>query len=430
MKAMLRYICIFLFLLFNVSLMNCGGRRQSEDVDATSRALAQTVLSEPLERAKGYAAIFNVPKAEELCDTVLSEEEDPEIIALCHWIKAVAYASFQLEYRTNCYEQKLQSAIEHIKRLKPELLNHELTKLQTDCLFYVPEDADEEKVGRILAEARKVIASKAEPSASELFRFGLINSIAHNFYLKLDRKQKAESCGQEAVKYLGEAYKRRKDIYEYGAFYVTALAENNNIEQAIEIAENLRNTFTEEFADLITADEGPNVLYNAAVSQKDPQKASNMLSTWIDEGLKDPWVYYELTMDKTMRAPEASKPDSLAKLARQFENEEIPMQGSQLRALVRTYYKLAHYQHSAGKTRDVLETYKKLEKLSPHYADLQYNIAVVLFKLSEEEDNAQKKSQLLEEARTRLKEQMKYNWHGESITHARRFLDNLEARMN
>jgi tetratricopeptide (TPR) repeat protein len=429
MKAILRCIYILVFLLFSVSLMYCS-RRQSEDVASTSRVLAQIILPEPLEQAKGYAVIFNVPKAEELCDSVLSKERNPEIIALCHWIKAVAYATFQLEYRTNCYEQKLQSEIEDIKRLKPELLTHELIRLQTQFLFYVPEEADEEKVDRILAEERQVIASKAEPSASELFRLGIVNQTAHDLYLKLDQKQKAESCRQEAVKYIGEAYKRRKDIYEYSAFYVTALAENNNIDQAIELAENLRNTFAEKFAYLISSDAGPNVLYSATVSQKDTNKSYSMLKTWIDEGLKDPWVYYELAITETTRAPEASRPAILEKLARQFENGEIPIQGSQLRALARTYYQLAYYQYSAGKTREALEAYKKLEKLSPHYADLQYDIAVVLGKLSEEEDNAERKSQLLEDAKTRLQEQMNYNWHGKTITHAKGLLNKLEAKKN
>ncbi len=429
MKAILGCIYIFLFLLFNVSLIYCGSR-QSEDVDSSSRVLAQTVLSEPLERAKGYAAIYNVPQVEELCDSVLLKEKDSEIIAICHWIKAVAYASFQLEYRTNFYEQKLQLALKQIERLKPELLNHELIRLQANFLFYVPEEADEEKLDRILAEAKNAIATQADPSASELFRFGNINREAWGFYLELDRKQKAKRCAQEAVKCIGEAYKSRQDIYEYGTYYVTVLVQNDNIDMAIEIAENLRNTFNDEFAYLISTDEGPNVLYMATVSQKDPKKASNMLSTWIDEGLKDPWVYYELAMYKTMLAPEPSRPASFEKLAQQFENGEIPIQGSQLRALARTYYKLAHYQHSVGKTREALETYKKLEKLSPHYADLQYNIAVVLFKLSQEEDNAERKAQLLEEAKTRLREQIKYNWHGKSITDSKEFLNNLEAKMN
>ncbi len=94
-----------------------------------------------------------------------------------------------------------------------------------------------------------------------------------------------------------------------------------------------------------------------------------------------------------------------------MEKGEITTSGFNLRALVSAYYKLANYRFEQGLPEQALATYGKITEISPHYAEVHYNLGIVFRTLAQREANPKKKQKLLNRAREEFQLQTQYDWH-------------------
>lgn len=397
-----------------------------------------TEMDKLLDDALGHAAVFDCQTAESLCDHVLAHEPDPKTQARAHWIKAVAYAWFHVEYRSDRFAEKLQAEKEAIQRLDPDLLGESLARTEILRAFYPGKDNDVEKT---LNGIRSTLLGSGTvddpPPVSDEDRLEKPLAVYKLGVAYLSAARRMKEAGEErsrqyydrAAKLLGRAADMQPENYEYGAYYVTTLAELGRRKEAEDAAKALVETFDGRLRYPLVDDQGPFCLYAAVIAQDDPDRAWEVLRKRAKASAAGAWVHYMKAGYDERRAPTVSEQARVwADFVQRLETRKIRMRGSELRVLARAYYRLAHLQSREGDYHAALNTCRKLAAISPHYAELHTNMGLIHRYLGSTAKEFALAKAHFEEARKQFELQLQYDWHGNAIADARRYLEELNQR--
>jgi len=124
----IRLFIIFFSVLFLGAI--CSAQEQKS-------ALPDDDLNLILEEAVGAAAVYNYERVEKLCDCILSMSYDNELKARAWWLKAVAYANFELQYRTRELDDKYRESVQNCREWNPDILNEILPRFDFSMKYHV-----------------------------------------------------------------------------------------------------------------------------------------------------------------------------------------------------------------------------------------------------------------------------------------------------
>jgi len=387
-----------------------------------------------LDDAIGFASVYNYKKTEDLCDRVLAMTTQSQILAQAHWIKAVAYAYFQVEYGTQDLMGKLAAEREMVRQLRPDLLMNQLPHLEAHLLFCLAEKPDIEaildKTRRALLPPELVEKAKTTSVEDLLSNPLSICKLGHVYWAAAEMTEgssqsKSPDYYEKARKILKIVAQREPDEYEHPAYYLTVLAEMGLKIEAEKVGEDILARFDGKLRYPFCGDHGPFCLYAAAVGQSDPTKARRMIEERAGTAAADAWVHYYSAVYRQGRVPSvAEKARILAELVQRMESGGIQTPGTYLCALAGVYDRLAHLQCNAGQLEQSLATCKKLADISPHYFEI-HNLKGIVYKaLASKEKDPEKAKALLGEARKEFELQIQFDWRGRGAF-ARRQIEQL-----
>lgn len=385
-------------------------------------ALPDDDLNQILDDAVGAASVYNYERAEKLCDCILSVLYDNQLKARAHWIKAVAYSMFELEYRTNSLEDKLKAEIDRIRDLDPSLLGEILARFEISLAFHLSQNTDPEK---FLKEKYDLYAEKSDTDAVSAYKIGHVYFTLGQLKDSIpeDKRKEYEEKALESFK---KAYELNPDKYEYAAYYMTALYNLNRKKEIQEIGKMITERFPG--APRFSFENDPYYFYGIAVSLSDAEKGGEIIEERAKSPDADAWIHLEIAMNNVRKnLPEQQLSQILGEFIRRVEEKEIIGTGYNMRALASAYYKLAHYQLKQGLAEEALSTYRKLTALSPHYAEIHYNQGIIFKSLAEKEKDPEKKLSLMNRAKKEMELQTQYNWGGRAAETARKALAALSG---
>ena len=388
-----------------------------------------------LDDALGYALVYNYKQAEALGDRVLARTRVPHLRARAHWVKALAYAKFRLEYRTDKPADKLAAEKKTLARLAPELLDEQLARWEVIEAFRASGAGD---VDRTLNELRRALLKSGAPDNSpppreedRLTDPASVYRLAVAYWTAVPRKklvseEDARGYNARAAALFKRAFELDPQNYEYGAYCATALAEMGQTEEAQAVAKRLVDQLDGKRLYPLSDDQGPFCLYAATVALSDAAGARALIRERASRPTADPWVHFREAGYRENETTSATEKTRIWEgFVRRLETGEIPMRGSDLPVLARACYRLAHLQSLEGYYGEALDTCEKLAALSPHYAELHNNRGAIYSFVALRTEKPREAKRLLELARKEFELQLQYDWHGRAAADARRRLEEL-----
>ena len=399
--------------------------------------------SQVLKNAFGYATVCHYEKAEDLCDRVLQNNPSESAAARAHWIKAVAFARFQYEYRTGRLEKSLNEELNTVEKLHPQLLRDVLPAHIVCHDFFVEHNMDAEQ---FIADAKSKYSKKAGKEVIPAFKLG------YSYWLAAEAVKDDSDKSAEYYEKARELLKRATEHYpesrEYAAHYITLLIEMKRGSEAKLFSEILIHELDEQYESVPTSRRDPWSIYAETLSFSDPAKGAelellhssavgltnlkgggNLIIQRTHLPSADAWTHYALTQYRALNF--ADTPEEKARLWEdllvKYKKENIVFTGHNMRALAGAYYKIGKGNLECGENEKALSAFRKLRELSPHYADVHYRLGILWKSMAIKENDSSDKEKLLQKARKELTEQLKYNWRGEAATKAWNELNTREA---
>jgi tetratricopeptide (TPR) repeat protein len=175
-------------------------------------------------------------------------------------------------------------------------------------------------------------------------------------------------------------------------------------------------------------------MYAAALGMDPAPSASKQAMESLSKCAQSPgagaYVHYELAHARARKATKARERARIYnEFIRQCEEERIVARGYDFRALASAWYKVAHELNQQGSREQALAAYRRLQQISPHYAQVHYNKGVLYSLLAEEENDPQKKKQLLEDAAREYENQVRYDWQKRTADLARKQLEAVRSKL-
>lgn len=369
--------------------------------DKDSSSVNTRQYDDLLEEAFQYSEIYNYEKAVSLTGKVLSDAENPRIIARAHWINAVAYGKYMLEYRTDEFMQEFDSEVEAVKKLNPDMIQKEIVRLKINLdLVLSKEDA-----GQFLEEAVNKWQKDSESDGDVAWNLGASFYIAA---MTVDSQDRRKEYLEKATQYLEKAYKADKRNYERAIYYLTALFETGRNKESLDLVEDVSREFQQKPE---WSFEGPPDYYQRLISgnKSDDTKQTSNNSRHIDMRTR-----FDNVMNDARKESDHKK--RIRILSEFIESREIK---KNLPIYVSALYKLAHFQVQAGRLEEAVKTYETIESVSPWYAETQMNIGIVYMMLADKASEKSVRDNYLKKAMGAFKIQEKHNWHGGSAKRAR-----------
>ncbi|MBN1901446.1 hypothetical protein JW926_09015 [Candidatus Sumerlaeota bacterium] len=380
-------------------------------------ALPDDDLNQILDEAMAAASVYNWERAEKLCDCVLSVLYDNQLKARAHWIKAVAYSMFQLEYRTDSLQDKLNAAMEGVRENDPALLSEVLPRYEFAMECHLSPNPDPEK---FLKQKIDLYGETAETDAANAYRLGHVYLILLQYKGDISGENQKE-YEENALQFLSKACDLNPENYEYAGSYMTALYNLKRQKEIVDFGKILTARFSK--APRFSFHGDPYYLYGKGVSLSDAKKGREIIAQRAKSPDADAWIHFELAMSSARQNPPDNKASQiLGEFIRRVEEKEIDGSGYNTRALASTYNELASQQFRMGLPEDALSTYRKLAALSPHYVEIHYNQGIIFKSLAEKENDPEKKQKLMERAKKEFQLQTQYNWGGKAAETARKAL--------
>lgn len=404
-------------------------------------ALPEDDLTQILEEAVGAASVYNYERAEKLCDSVLSMAYDKDLKARAWWLKAVAYANFELQYRTRDLDDKYKEAVEGCREWNPDMLNEILPRFEVSLKYHTTPGLKGEE---FLKQALEEYENKTEKNeAVRNFKLGVVyyalaSSEEPGF------KEKSEEYNREAMTFFQKAWELWPENYQYAAYYLTLLVHLKKIQEAETVALNMTEKW--KAAPLYSFEQDAYNFLSIVVGFKKPEEVEKIMGVKnplmkMTQGLYGPEgarkiledrarmpeasadIFFDMAMsDANMASSDAEKSRILSGLVRRMEEGEIKKTGYSMKSQVSAYYKLAHSQFQQGLAEEALASYRKLAALSSHYAEIHYNQGIIFKSLAEKEKDPEKKKSLLDRAKQEFDLQIKYNWLGKGAENAKKAL--------
>ncbi len=381
-----------------------------------------------LVEALGCAAIYNYEKSESLCDKVLASTDDAALQGRAYWVKAVAWSTFITDYRNDRLRDRFAQAVKEVKRLQPELYADVLARREVLMDFLLPENR---AVDDLLDDYRKRYEPSASQNALDAYMLGHAYWQASQL-LPAEAKDKQKEYLEKALELVETAAKRKPDSYEFQSYYLTLLAYNNRDAQAVEVGKTLIQRFI-PFGDF-EYDRDPYCLYAASVGKNEQAPDRPYEFDILEQRAKDPdagaWVHYEIAQGKVAQAESTKeKEDLYRRFIRRAEEGEFPTDGYDLRALASAYYKLAYWLSTEQRWEESLAVYRRLSDLSPRYAQLHYNQAVIFERMAEEESDPEARKSLLERALKEYQDQLDLDWAGRTAGTIRESIERIQSQI-
>jgi len=215
---------------------------------------------------------------------------------------------------------------------------------------------------------------------------------------------------KRTLKNFARAVARDPGRYESWAFYVKSLMPVG----LHDLATTETNRMYEYFKPLRTpllSDQGPAFLLMTTAQYRTMKMDEDLLDQMERNYPERPFPLFE----KAMRAIETTAPDAL-KLFPEFLNRVqtgiIKMEPREQGYLPSAHYKLGFLKQQFNDIQGSLEEYTKVKEISPTYAEINLNLAIVKAQLSDQETTGPKKLQLLREAIDFATEQEKLDFRG------------------
>ena len=164
-------------------------------------------------------------------------------------------------------------------------------------------------------------------------------------------------------------------------------------------------------------DQGPAALLLQTASYRTMQGDDQFLTERAAMQPDSPFPLFE----RGMRAIETTATDALKifpDFIERVRSGKIKLLPREQGYLPSAYYKLGFLQQQMGQVPAALETYLKLKEISPHYAEVDSNLAAVHAQLSESETTGPKKLELLQKATRYAADQEKYDFRGRAALKA------------
>jgi tetratricopeptide (TPR) repeat protein len=329
---------------------------------------------------------------------------------------------FELEYRTNSFEDKIKSEIDRIRELAPNLLGDILPRYEICLAYHLSQNPDPEK---FIRERYDLYAERSDTDALSAYKTG------HVYFTLAQLKdsiteEKLKEYEEKALEFFEKACVLNPESYEYAAYHMTALYNLNRQKEIQDLGKVITQRFSK--APRFSFEKDPHYFYGIAVSLSDAEKGRKIIGERSKSKDADAWIHLEIAMDNVQKnLPDNQLSQVLGEFIRRVEEKEIIGAGYNTKALASAYYKLAHYQFKQGLAEEALSTYRKLTALSPHYAEIHYNQGIIFKSLAEKEKDPEKKLSLINRAKKEFDLQTQYNWGGTSAETARKALSGLKG---
>jgi hypothetical protein len=387
-----------------------------------------------IDAAIGYAFCFNPEKVEALTESIIHSNIDTKAMARAWWVRAYAWGQWSVEYRdAGASLTKYEEARKKTEELDPGLLGERLAIMDVMLVNWVKQPNNRsEALTQILNETANV---KDDPIA--LMRRGkAFRCMAENVEKDPARRKQLRMDGRAAYQRAAELVPTSYEIlvesitttigmsktdwdatttetYNQCASMVTRFIERNGCKRSY-YQDNM----------------GPELLLVAIrQAQTGEEKCPEMkaLQEKYKSGTQPGWLVWTNVSAEIEQRP-TSSPDytkPYEAFLNRIEKGELKRQGYELRSQLNAYYQLANHQFRQGQPKEALLTYRKLATLSPYYAQLDQNMALVYSSMAKQAKDAEERNRLLQLAREALERQMQHNWHGRATQDAKESLDQL-----
>lgn len=389
-----------------------------------------------LDKAVGYAAIFNPAKVEELTQPLIGST-DPQVRARAWWVRALAWGKFSLNYRDKTKVSQFDQARAEAVKASPTVDADQLVTLEVDLHCYV---LHPEGDPQYLAALRQAAAAHPQDPVA-LARLG---RAYYDFSAVTDQKDAARRAQdlEECVKYYRQAVDLAPESFDFAAYYVTYLWEKETDKAAVlAVAEKVLGRIDPNRSSYSDT-QGPAVmlvyLRSMAADSKDPGLELKMFAEKVKSGVRTPEMLIAATksqvnvilsgaMEQPARArvaPEAAR--VWWKFIIEVEEGRLVLHGYDLALLVTAYYRLAGVQADQELWEEALSSYRKITALSPHYAQVHYNFGIGYMRMMEREKDPTEKERLRGQAREAFRTQLQYLWRGIGRDEIKEILKKLE----
>jgi tetratricopeptide (TPR) repeat protein len=393
-----------------------------------------TTTTPQLLKAMGFAEVHNVPKALELCDAIIASGQTTDVLARAHWIKAVAYVEFMIEYRTGQYHEQFAREVEEVSKLDPRLLSEDLPYLGAGLGFYVgcgARDCNEDAL-RYVAETEQRVLGFALKQSDELLtstietlhpRDAYHLACAYVFVVQdacSSHTEIARSLDQRALSLLTYAARREPDNLEVSHMLWRSAISRDACATAEEITARLRQRFSPAPVYATLTWSPGTLMFQNAMQCTGTMAAGKVLKDWVEEHPDDvdaQVMYADFDADRTPALQE--KVTIYAKLLHDLESLDDRGLPRAVRGLITARYRLAHAQYAAGDYTAALNAYNAIQEISPHYAQVHFNKGLVLGVISDKEPDPARRESLFQEALKELRQQMQYDYLGRAAEQAR-----------
>ena len=174
-----------------------------------------------------------------------------------------------------------------------------------------------------------------------------------------------------------------------------------------------------------------NACYRMRNGKMEQGKYCEEILKGIEKFPDDPLLYYEYVRF----APPSNDVSSIIIpflekfLERHEEGKFTYLTLSRSRIPLSMMYKLGTFYALDGRLEDSIAVYEKIREISPHYAEVHYNIAVVLEKIAGKEEDKDKKRILLERALEQMHLQKKYLFQSRGKDKIQEWEDRLKEKL-
>lgn len=377
-------------------------------------------VPEKFDKAVRMLAMDNYTSAAiELTKLLDTAQNDSEKTFAHMWL-GLTYGSQAVNY-PNTGWQAGTSATTHLKQA-----------VQMDSQVMLAPD-----VARILAEMvahgwasedPATALQRAEQKAEETRR-------ASDFYFAgvISRRLAARAWGysdtteqdQKTLSLFAKAVARDPGHYESWSAYLPAMLPAGMHDLATTESRAMYQHF-ENLRTPLLAEQGPAVLMLSNSSYRTVEQDEAVLNGAATKWPHAPMPPFEIAMRAIETSP-ALAMDLFPKLIKRFESGDLKPLPREAGYYPSAIYKYAFLLQSMGSTDESIDYYKKVRELSPGYAEVNLNIAILLAQKSDAETTGPAKLALLEQALPFAEAQENYDYRGKAALKASEMRQRLRA---
>lgn len=268
---------------------------------------------------------------------------------------------------------------------------------------------------------------KEQKSGIDYFYAGVVlNRIAQRSWEFSDTKEDDE----RSLGFFARSVVLDPDRYENWPMYLSILARLQMYDLLTTDGEKMYNRFRPLRAPLFV-DQGPDALYLRTRGNVPRQIAEEYLNGVKKEKPDDPYPYFALALVQ-MGAEEQDQttPSKSIQMMEEFlasiEKGQIKLMPREQGYRVSALYKLGYLYKRAGQFDKALQSYKRVQELSPKYAETDYNLAETYLALAESLTTGTAKLDYLEKGRNHARLQTENDYKNRASLKA----DELRRRIS